>query len=91
MAMTQRLELLDCGHVGRFAGVCQHDGHGIRLCRDCLITCDYCGRTLCQQHQRWTEWSAATRVFCPDHVLLFYLRRFLKALVYGGGGRGGRV
>lgn len=88
MAVGQ--QLLDCGHVGQFGGVCQYEGHGIRLCRNCLITCDRCGRCLCPRHQRWTEWVAETRVFCPDHLLPYYARRALARFLPGGG-RGGHV
>jgi len=84
MAVNQQPQLLECGHVGRFSGGCQYEAHGIRLCQDCVITCDRCGRTLCQQHQRWTTWTEETRVFCPDHILSFYLQRFLARFFWGG-------
>ena len=85
MATNQGGRLMDCGHVGRFAGVCQYEGHGVRLCQDCLVTCDRCGRCLCRGHQRWTTWVEETRVFCPDHVVPYYLQRVLFRFLPGGG------
>lgn len=56
-------QLLDCGHVGALAGVCQYEGCGTRLCPDCVATCESCGRVLCRQHQVWLD--QRRRVFCP--------------------------
>lgn len=56
-------QLLDCGHVGRFAGVCQYHGCATRLCPDCVATCETCGRVLCRGHQVWL--ADGQRVFCP--------------------------
>lgn len=86
MAIQQQPQLLDCGHVDVAAGVCQYNGHAISLCRDCLITCDRCGRCLCQRHQRWTEWIDQTRIFCPDHITSYYLQYYLRRFLWGGRG-----
>lgn len=58
--------LLDCGHVGVLAGVCQHHRCATLLCPDCIATCEACGTVLCRSHQVWMD--AGRRVFCPDDM-----------------------
>jgi len=57
------VRLQDCGHVAPFAGVCQYDGCGKRLCPACLASCETCGRVLCPAHQTWLD--SGQRAFCP--------------------------
>lgn len=68
-------QLLDCGHTGTFAGVCQYDGCGTRLCADCVATCETCGAVLCRKHQVWL--AARQRVFCPPDSRRYLLQRFV--------------
>lgn len=74
--------LLDCGHVGAFAGVCQYDGCATRLCADCVATCETCGRVLCRRHQVWL--AGRQRVFCPADTRSYLGQRLLTRLLTGG-------
>lgn len=74
--------LLDCGHVGAFAGVCQYQGCATRLCADCVATCETCGRVLCRGHQ--VRLANGERVFCPADTRT-YLGMQLVRRLFGRG------
>lgn len=72
-------QLLDCGHVGTFAGVCQYDGCATRLCADCVATCETCGCVLCRGHQVWL--ARGERVFCPADTRPYLGARLFRHLL----------
>jgi hypothetical protein len=82
MAGDPIAQLLDCGHVGAFAGVCQYEGCATRLCPNCVAACETCGTVLCQRHQVWLD--ARRRVFCPAHVRGYLVSRLAARLLPGG-------
>lgn len=77
--------LLDCGHVGQPAGVCQYaehdDGQGCadQVCDACLGACDTCRCVLCPRHAVRLEDGAHT--LCQDHVTGHVARSLLTALL----------
>lgn len=72
-------QLLDCGHVGQFAGVCQYHQCGKRLCGDCVATCETCGRVLCRSHQVWLD--SRRRVFCPADTRSYLVTKLAYRLL----------
>lgn len=74
--------LLDCGHVGEFASVCQYESCAKRLCPDCGRLCETCGTVLCPTHQ--VRVDARQRVFCPRHSLNYVARKLAGKLLFGG-------
>ena len=75
-------QLLECGHVGLFAGVCQYNRCARRLCSDCCATCGTCGLVLCRRHQVWVD--RGRRVFCPDDSRRYLVRKLALTLVHRG-------
>lgn len=71
--------LLDCGHVGAFAGVCQYQGCGTRLCAECIAACEFCGRVLCRGHQVWL--ADGQRVFCPTDTRPYLRTQLVRRLI----------
>jgi len=82
MAAEQRSDLLGCGHVGQFAGVCQYQGCAKRLCGDCVASCEACGGTLCPAHQ--IRLDGRRRVFCPDDGPKHVGKKLVVRLLRGG-------
>lgn len=82
--------LVSCGHYVRgsqeLGGHCQYSGCGREACRQCLRVCmgRNCQRNLCGKHQVIVE--DRTRVYCPDCVRGYYMRKVLKML-FGKGVR----
>lgn len=74
-------ELLDCAHVGVFAGVCQYNRCAKRLCANCVASCEACGKVICLTHQ--VILGGRQRVFCPPDARR-YLGTRLAVHLLGG-------
>lgn len=77
--------LLDCGHVGQTAGICQYTEHdddqgcADQVCDQCIAVCDTCRRVLCPRHA--VRLDDGTQVYCPDHVKGYVARTLLSAVL----------
>lgn len=76
--------LLDCGHVGQPAGVCQYAADGEqgcadRVCSDCIAVCDTCRSVLCPRHSTRLDDDNAT--YCQDHVTGAIVRTLISAVL----------
>lgn len=77
-------QLLECGHVGVFTGVCQFQGCATRLCDRCISNCVSCGRVVCPRH---TIVLADTETYCPADVRRQLLRNLALRILTGGSDR----
>lgn len=73
--------LLDCGHTGELAGICQYERCATRMCAGCIATCESCGRVLCRQHQRWV--NGRRQVFCPADVPDYFVTKLALKFLFG--------
>lgn len=71
--------LLDCGHVGTYAGVCQYDMCANQICAECVATCETCGLVLCRTHQVWLD--GRQRVFCPADTRGYLAKKLVFRLL----------
>lgn len=83
MAAGTTANLLDCGHVGEFGGVCQYRC-GKRLCQACSQRqCARCGIVVCGRHS--VVLDHGRRVFCPAHTRGYLAAKLITHLVRGDG------
>jgi hypothetical protein len=75
---TNSAELLDCGHVGQFAGVCQFEQCGKKLCQQCCQSCTACGRVLCPAHQVAVDTQL---ICCPADAKTYVAKRVALRLL----------
>lgn len=71
--------ILDCGHVGQLAGICQYQGCAAELCNDCLVSCATCDKNLCPDHQVWLDGNQ--RVFCADDSRAHVKKKAVRTLI----------
>jgi len=71
-------DLLDCGHVGQFAGVCQFEQCGKKLCQQCCQSCTTCGKLLCPSHQVAVD---TQMICCPADAKTYVAKRVALRLL----------